>query len=337
MRYVSLHSHSTFSYQDGYGLPEAHVERVAELGMTALALTEHGNVTSHVKLEVAAQKASIKPIFGLEAYTSFMDMRETGWTRKFHQTILAMDMVGLKNLYEMVTISWKKDFYRWPTILGDNMRDHNKGLIISSGCTGSLVACQLLGTKDQESNYDTALATVRRYQRIFGERYYLEVQRFSELEETRLLNKQFEAWGKEFGIPLMASSDVHYPRPEQNEMQKILHAAGRNTGTVAKAEQEWEYDIRLTYPESDEEITDNLVATGLSRESAVEAVINTERIAEQCNVTLPKMDRIRYPGTKRDLLPWAPPSARKSSELQMPSHSSLEDTEPTITKLQRKR
>jgi DNA polymerase-3 subunit alpha len=337
MRYVSLHGHSTFSYQDGYGLPEAHVERVAELGMKALALTEHGNVTSHVKLEVAAQKAGVKPIFGLEAYTSFMDMRETGFTRKFHQTILAMNMVGLRNLYEMVTISWKKDFYRWPTILGDNMRDHSAGLIVSSGCTGSLVACQLLGTKDQESNYDAALATVRKYQKLFGERYYLEVQRFHELDETQMLNRQFEAWGKELGIPLMASSDVHYPRPEQNEMQKILHAAGRNTGTVARAEQEWEYDIRLTYPESDQEIIDNLILTGLSESAATEAVINTERIADQCDVTLPKMDRIRYPGTQRDLLPWAAPTATRSFASPTLSLSSSAESASTTLKPRRRR
>lgn len=334
MHYVSLHSHSTFSYMDGYGLPSEHVERVAELGMKALALTEHGNVSSHVKLEQAAVKAGIKPIFGLEAYTSFADMRETGFTRKFHQTILAMNQVGYNNLMQMVTTSWKDDFYRWPTILGESMRKHRAGIIVTSGCTGSLLACQLLGSKDQESDYDAALKTMLRYRRVFGDRYYLEVQRFPGLEDTRIINKIYAQWHEEYDVPLLASCDVHYPKPDQNEMQKILHAAGRNTGTVARAEQEWEYDIRLTYPESDDEILSDLMKTGLTRGQAQHSIAQTEVVADKCNVTLPKMDRIRYPGTKRDLLPWDPP--RSSGSLPA-SENSWVDPAPKPTTLKPRR
>ncbi len=141
------------------------------------------------------------------------------------------------------------------------------------------------------------------YARMFPGRYFLEVQRFEGLERTREINPMYEYWSRKHDIPLVATSDVHYPRPEQNEMQKILHAAGRNTGTVAAAEAEWEYDILLTYPESDVEIEDNLVGTGLSRKMASSAIDSTAAIAELCNVDLPKMDRIRYPGTTDDLDP----------------------------------
>lgn len=305
MHYVSLHSHSTYSYMDGYGLPEEHVARVAELGMKALALTEHGNVSSHVKLELAATKHGIKPIFGLEAYTAPADMRETKNMRKWHQTILAMDLDGYQNLNKLVTRSWNDNFYRWPTVLGADLKELNEGLVVTSGCADSLLACTLLGGKGiEEGDYDAAVVVLKRFKRLFGDRYYLEVQRFPGLERTRILNRQYAAWSKEFGVPLVATSDVHYPRPEHNEMQKILHAAGRNTGTVAAAEAEWEYDILLTYPESDDEVITDLMATGLTRGEAQQAIASTEEIAERCNVVLPKMDRIRYPGTKRDLLPW---------------------------------
>ena len=325
MRYVSLHSHSTYSYMDGFGLPEEHAARVAELGMHALALTEHGNVSSHVKLEQAAEKFGIKPIFGLEAYTAFADMRETKSTRKHHQTILAMNQTGLNNLYKIVTRSWNLDFYRWPTVLGDNLKENNAGLIISSGCSDGLLANTLLGGKGiEEGDYDAAVGVLRRMQRLFGDRYYLEVQRFPGLERTKILNRQYAAWGEEFGIGLMASSDVHYAHPNQNEMQKILHAAGRNTGTVAAAEAGWEYDILLTYPQSDAEIVADLVETGLTQKQAVQAVENTGDIADRCDVTLPKMDRIRYPGTKRDLLAeftnFTPP-IRSTSRLILPTSS----------------
>lgn len=304
MQYVSLHSHSTYSYMDGFGLPEQHVERVAELGMKALALTEHGNVSSHVKLEQAAEKHGIKAIFGLEAYTAASDMRETGNTRKWHQTLLAMDLHGYQNLMRMVTRSWNDDFYRWPTVLGQNFKDNNAGIIATSGCADSHLACTLLGGKGiEEGDYDAAVKVLKGYKRLLGDRYYLEVQRFPRLERTRILNRQYAAWSEEFGVPLVATSDVHYPKPEQNEIQKILHAAGRNTGTVAAAEASWEYDILLTYPLSDEEIRDDLIATGLTKKQAETAIANTAEIASRCNVTLPKMDRIRYPGTKRDLDP----------------------------------
>jgi DNA polymerase-3 subunit alpha len=291
---------------DGYGLPEEHVARVAELGMKALALTEHGNVSSHVKLELAAQKHNIKPIFGLEAYTAPADMREKKNQRKWHQTLLAMDQNGYQNLNKMTTQSWSpEDFYRWPTITGDNLKEHNEGIIATSGCADSLLACTLLGGKGiEEGDYDRAVAVLKRFKRLFGDRYYLEVQRFPGLERCRILNRQYAAWSKEFGVPLVATSDVHYPKPEHNEMQKILHAAGRNTGTVAAAEAEWEYDILLTYPISDDEIAGDLIGTGLTRGQAQQAIASTEEIADRCNVTLPKMDRIRYPGTRKDLLPW---------------------------------
>jgi DNA polymerase-3 subunit alpha len=301
---------------DGYALPEAHVERAAELGMTALALTEHGNVSSHVKLEQAATKHGIKPIFGLEAYTAPSDMRDKGNQRKWHQTILAMDVPGYQNLMKMVTRSWNVDFYRWPTVVGENLADNHRGLIVTSGCADSLLACTLLGgkgipeptTKEERMAAERAArGVIRRYKKMLGDRYYLEVQRFPGLARTRVLNAQYAVWSREMGVPMVASSDVHYPKPEQNEMQKILHAAGRNTGTVAAAEAEWEYSILLTYPMSDQEIRDDLIATGLTRREALGAIRSSAEIAERCNVTLPKMDRIRYPGTRRDLLPWEMP------------------------------
>lgn len=311
MKYVSLHSHSTFSYMDGFGLPEEHVARVAELGGNALALTEHGNVSSHVKLEQAAKLHHIKPIFGLEAYTAMPDMREKQNQRKWHMTMLAMDVPGYQNLMKMVTRSWADDFYRWPTVTIPNLKDNNAGLIATSGCADGHLASQLLGGKALEPDYEAAVKVLKAYKRLLGDRFYLEVQRFPGLERSRLLNQQYAIWSKEFKVPLLATSDVHYPRPEHNEMQKILHAAGRNTGTVAAAEAEWEYDILLTYPISDLEIRKDLEGTGLSKRDSEAAIDNTAIVASRCNVELPKMDRIRYPGTRRDLAPWPSKPSKK--------------------------
>jgi DNA polymerase-3 subunit alpha len=304
VKFVSLHSHSTYSYMDGFGLPEAHVARVADLGMSALALTEHGNVSSHVKLELAAKAAGIKPIFGLEAYTAPATMREDKNTRKWHQTIVAMNLEGYQNLNRLVTRSWDEGFYRWPTVTGPMLHDCNEGLIVTSGCSDSLVNCSLLGGKGilpSDASAERAIAVIRSYKRIFGDRYYLEVQRFPELARTCEVNAWLAEASRKTGIPLVATADVHYPFPNNNQMQKILHAAGRNTGTVAAAEAGWEYDILLTYPLSDKQVEKQLVGTGLTHSEAQAAIENTSVIAERCNVEIPKMDRVRFPGTVRDL------------------------------------
>lgn len=296
MKYVSLHHHTTFSYMDGYGLPSTHVARAADLGMSAQAVTEHGNVSSHVKHELAAKEHGIKAIFGLEGYMAPRDMRETKNMRKWHQTILAMNEEGLHNLYQLVTRSWNEGFYRYPTIHWDMLRDHSEGLIVTSGCLDSKLACDLLGGKGREQGDEhDAVQTLLAYKRLFGDRFYLETQRFPELQRACTLNPKYEEWGRKYDIPLVATADVHYPQPDDNEMQKILHAAGRNTGTVAAAEASWEYDIRLTHPTSDREILRQLRGTGLSKMASEAALLNTAEIAGRCNVELPKMERVRFP------------------------------------------
>lgn len=311
MRYVSLHHHSTFSYMDGFGTPDQHVERAAELGMTALALTEHGNVSSHVKLEKAGSKNGVKPLYGAELYTAPGRHRS-----KWHLTALAESAEGYQNLNRIVTRSWSENFYQWPTVSGEILTDHASGLILTSGCADSLLSCTLLGGKSNgekrasasSEDVDNAEKVIRRFQALLGkDNYFLEVQRFKDLERTRTLNPIFAELSARTGAPLVATSDCHYPYPGDNEMQKILHAAGRGLGTVAKAEAGWEYDIRLTLPTSDEEVIADLIGTGLTRAQAEAAVFATEAIAERCTVDLPRNELLRFPlpagyDTPKDLI-----------------------------------
>ncbi len=302
MKYVSLHHHSTYSYMDGYGLPEEHVARAADLGMGALALTEHGNVSSHVKLEQAALKHGIKPIFGIEAYTGPETMREDKNTRKWHLTLLAMNQRGYQTLNRLVTRSWAEGFYQWPTITGSMLAEDNEGLIVLSGCADSFVACQLLGGKGRDKGEERdAIKAIQGFKRMLGDRFYLEVQQFPELARSGQINTWYESVSRRLGVPLVASSDCHYPKPEDNELQKILHAAGRNIGSVAAAEASWEYNILLTLPVSDQQIHERLRGTGLSAKAAQEAIDNTAVIAERCSVTLPKMEFVRFPVEKHPL------------------------------------
>lgn len=294
MKFVSLHHHTTFSYMDGFGSPAAHFARAAELGMSAMAITEHGNVSSYVQVEKAGKGSGVKPIFGLEAYTALGDRER----RKFHLTLLAMDETGYANLMRIVTRSWAEGFYQWPTVTGRMLADHHEGLIVLSGCSDSLLACSLLGGKSiepQDASYDRAKRTALQFKRLLGDRYYLECQMFPELERSRTINTAWEKLSEDTGIPLVATADVHYPHPDDNEMQVILHAAGRGAGSVAAQEAGWEYSIKLTHPGSDRVAYDRVLAGGLSARAAVQALRATAEIADRCNVVLPKAGRLTFP------------------------------------------
>ena len=299
-KFVSLHHHSTYSYMDGYGMPELHMKKAAEDGRVAQALTEHGNVSSHVKHEQAGEKYGVKPIFGLEAYTGGVGEDRTRF--KWHLTILAADEVGYRNLNTLTSLGWADGFYYEPTVSGEMLADHSDGLIVLSGCTGSLLACTLLGgkgTPEHSSDLKAAIDVAKNFQELLGDRYYLEVQQFPELERSRAMNIAYEKLSAKTGIPLVATCDVHYPQPTDNEMQLILHAvdrAGKNN-TIEKQAQGWEYDVKLTTWD-DRTMMDRMVGTGLSKSAAQEALRNTAIIADRCNVTLPKLEELRYPTKK---------------------------------------
>jgi DNA polymerase-3 subunit alpha len=296
MKFVSFHTHSTFSYGDGFGTVRQHVERVTELGMTALALSEHGNVNSHAALERECRTAGIKSIFGIEAYFSPPNEK-----RKFHITLFAQNEEGYLNLNKIVTQSYL-DTYQYPTVLWENLVKNSTGIIAFSGCSDSLISCTLLGGKSlgekrleyTEQQYAKTRQRVEQFQDVFAGRFYLEVQRFPELARTCVLNPTFAQLSTETGAQLVATADVHYPLPSQNTMQTVLHAA-RRSSTVAISEAEWEYNILLTYPKTDEEIKQQLIKTGLSEYEAYCAIDNTRILAEDSTVELPKAAPLRFP------------------------------------------
>lgn len=317
MKMVSLHHHTTYSFLDGHGTPEQHLMRAAELGYSALAFTEHGNTSSHFRAEKAANKVgTVKPIFGIEAYTSPVDLMDR--QTKYHLTVLAQNQTGYRNLNLAVTQSWKQ--FKWhPTMTGDDLAAYSDGLVVLSGCSGSYMACHLVGGKGflaPESNgekwwaYNTVGEIAENFERMMPGRFYLEVQVFPELESTRTINRAYSRLSRELGIPLVATLDCHYVRPEDNEMQVILHACGpqgRGQATADEMLRSWNYNVLLTLPETDKIIVKRLVDTGLTREQAWQAVDNTALIADQCNVTLPKVDRLRFPcppGTTPEELIW---------------------------------
>lgn len=311
MRFASLHHHTTFSTLDGYGTPQQHAERAAELGMGAMAFTEHGNVSSHVQAEQACDRVGVKPLFGCELYTGHVDAERRG-QRKNHLTVLAENVPGYRNLLELVSRGWAEGFYYEPTVSGDMLREHAEGLVVLSGCAGSLLATSLVGGKNvapEDASFERGLGVAQQMYRALGDGYYLEVQAFPDLEKTCGINRRIAEISERTGIPLVATLDVHYTQPGDSEMQQILHnVRGGARQTLEDQARAWSYDVKLTIPDAttppqqrakgsitDRIVFERLVATGLTKAQASQAIFNAYEIAQRCTVRLPKIDNLRYP------------------------------------------
>lgn len=325
LKFVNLHGHSTFSFMDGYSSPANHVKRAVELGYQAMALTEHGNVSSCFQFEKAAIKYGLKPIFGCEVYCGSVleenddarlvmvsngevELRPARGQYKHHLTILAENAAGYRSLNRIVTRSYL-DYYYHPTVSGDNLADNSEGIIVLSGCSGSLLACALLGGKGtpdhiESPDYEAAEGVIENFKALFGDRYFLEIQPFYELPRSCAMNKAYEQLSRESGVPLVVTHDVHYPEMADAEMQAVLHAVGRGKASVDDAMREWNYAVPLTLPDSDKALAARLRRTGITRASAYAAIDTSAYVGSLCNVTLPKAERLRYTMVEGDMNPW---------------------------------
>lgn len=300
MRFVSLHHHSTFSYLDGYQLPEVHVRRAMELNMGGFALTEHGNIDSHVKLETATAGTGIKPLYGCEVYMPAGD----DWTapertqRKYHLTLIAANAEGYRSLIRIVTESWI-NFYYEATVTWDTLLKYKAGIFVLSGCQGSLLFCSTVGGKNiepEEASYRRGLAVAQRFKEELGSRYFIEVQAFPELEATCQANPMLARIARKVGARLVATKDAHYTALDEQEVQKILHnLRPGEKRSLEEQVRDWGYNSALCPPTSDTAIYRELRRTGLTKKQAVEAIVSTEEIAEDSNVELPKLPMVRFP------------------------------------------
>lgn len=297
MVFASLHHHSTFSYGDGYQLPSAHIRRAVEIGMDTLALTEHGNISSHVQLEGAAKKAGIKPIFGVELYTG--EVGENATQRKNHLTVLAESATGYQNLLRLVSSTFAEGFHYEPTADGKMLVAHKEGLVVLSGCQGSALFTACVGGKhiaEEDASYVRARRVASQFKRQLGDAYYIEVQAFPELDKTRQANPLLARIAEELGISLVVTFDCHYTIPEEKEIQKILHnLRPGEKRSVEDMAREWGYNSNLCPPWTDAMIVRKLMGTGLTKAQSIKAILNTREIADRCTVELPRLPMVRYP------------------------------------------
>lgn len=224
--FVHLHNHTQYSLLDGLTKIPALIDYVNEMGMKAVAITDHGTLSGAVEFYKTAKAGDVKPIIGMETYVAprgHTDRDPSKDKTPFHLIVLAMNNQGYQNLMRLSTTANLDGFYYKPRVDHDLLEKYNEGLIILSGCIGGEIGDAL-----RQGQYDKAVAVATWYKSIFGDRYYFEVQDHGHLKhparwvEQTAVNDQIFKLSAELDIPVVVTSDAHYLRHEDQEAHEIL-------------------------------------------------------------------------------------------------------------------
>ncbi len=270
--FVHLHLHSQYSLLDGTTRIDELVQRAAELGQPAVALTDHGNMFGAVKFYEAANSAGVKPIIGCEVYVapgSRFDKGSTnGGGRAYHMLLLAQNQMGYNNLCELVTRGFIEGMYYFPRIDRELLSQHAEGLICTSACLRGEVNEHLLHGREEAAREAAGF-----YKELFPDRYYLELQDHG-MEEDKQVIPRVIALSREMGLPLVATNDVHYLDKGDHGAQEVLICI--QTGKTLNDPNRMKVKSEEFYLKSAEEME---VLFG----EVPEALANTLTIAEQCD------------------------------------------------------
>jgi len=273
--FVHLHVHTEYSLLDGAARIKSAVKSAREMGMPALAVTDHGSMFGVVDFYKACRKEDIKPILGCEVYVAprtMADRTPRVDDNLYHLVLLAENEEGYRNLLQLVSMAYTDGFYYKPRVDRQALASHSKGLIALSGCIAGEVARRYLAGES-----DKARQAAMEYRDIFGkENFFLELQDHG-FAEQKTANRELIALHKETGIPMVVTNDVHYVRREHAEMQDVLLCI--QTGKTVDDPARMKFQSQELYLKSEEEMS---LVLGEHRE----AMDNTVRIAERCNVEL---------------------------------------------------
>jgi len=270
--FVHLHTHTEFSLLDGLSSVQALATYAAELGMSALAITDHGVMFGVIDFYTACQSAGIKPIIGVEAYMAQHSRHARDHDEKpYHLILLAQNQTGYQNLLKLVSIAQLEGFYYKPRIDKDVLAQYGEGLIVLTACAQGEIP-QLLF----QGQIDQAREAVRWYQAHFPARFYFELQSHA-IPEFEPVYRQMVELAREMDVPLVATNDIHYARREQADAHDVLLCIG--TGKTVNDAKRMRMTDPSYYMRSPEEMA-QLYA------HLPEALANTVKIAEQCNVAI---------------------------------------------------
>ena len=287
MNFTHLHVHTEYSLLDGSNKINEYVSRVKELGMKSAAITDHGVMFGCIDFYKAAKAAGIKPILGCEVYVApgsrFDKEKGKEEDRYYHLVLLAETQEGYQNLIKIVSYGFVEGFYYKPRVDMELLEQYHEGIIALSACLAGEVARNLA-----RGFYEEGKEAALRYEKIFGKgNFFLELQDHG-IPEQRQVNHELIRMSRETGIELVATNDVHYTYSSDAEAHDILLCV--QTGKSLKDENRMRYEGGQYYVKSEEEMRRLFPY-------APEAIENTGKIAERCNVEiefgvtkLPKFD-----------------------------------------------
>ncbi|MBI3889389.1 DNA polymerase III subunit alpha, partial [Candidatus Saccharibacteria bacterium] len=280
--YVHLHNHSHHSLLDGLSKIPDLVDKVKELGMEATAVTDHGTMSGTIEFYKAAQSTGIKPIIGMEAYVAARSRHDRDPSKdkaRYHLILLAMNNKGYENLMKLSSIANLEGMYYKPRIDHDLLEEYNEGLIALSACASGEV-----GEALKNDDYERARDMAAWYKSIFGDRYYLELQDHghpdcpAKWDVQVKINQGLDKIAAELDIPCVVTSDGHYLSHDDQDAHEILLCVG--TGSFISDEK------RMSLKDFELHVTDPMDIISRWNTTNPEAVANTKRIADMCDVTI---------------------------------------------------
>jgi len=281
-QYVHLHNHSHHSLLDGLTKIPTLVNAVKDMGMEAVAITDHGTMSGVLEFYKAAKAAEVKPILGMEAYVAARSRHDRDPQKdkaRYHLIILAMNNKGYQNLMRLSSKANLEGMYYKPRIDHELLEEYNEGLIILSGC-----ASGELGENLRADNYEEARKIAAWYKSVFGDRYYLEMQDHGHLESPTAwdvqvkINGYLEKISEELDIPMVVTSDGHYLTHDDQDTHEILLCVG--TGAYLSDEK------RMSLKDFELHVTDPKEIIERWSKTHPEAVANTKVIADRCEVDI---------------------------------------------------
>ncbi len=284
-KFTHLHVHTEYSLLDGSAKIKDLLDRTKELGMESIAITDHGAMFGVIDFYKAAKEKGVKPIIGCEVYVAARTRfdKEPIDARSYHLVLLAENNEGYQNLIKMVSLAYTEGFYRRPRIDLDLLRENHTGLIALGACLAGPVSRKLLNDE-----YDAAKEMAITLEEIMGKgNFFLEIQDHG-MKQQQKVNQLTLRLAEELGIPLVATNDVHYIKDEDANPHEVLLCI--QTGKTMADEDRMIYEGGQFYLKSPEEMAKLFPY-------AEEALANTTKIAERCNVSftfhelkLPKFD-----------------------------------------------
>ncbi len=288
--FVHLHNHTHYSLLDGLTKIPELVKFVKEDGMEAVAVTDHGTMSGLVELYKECNAAGIKPILGLEAYVAARKMADRDPAhdkQRFHITLLAMNNKGFENLCRIMSNAEVYGKYYKPRTDHAELEKYNEGIICLSGCMGSEISEAIRAGDDER-----AFELIDWYRNVFKDRFYLEMQDHghpdssTHSEEQKKVNDWHMAHAKELGLPLVVTCDAHYLKKEDQDAHEVLLCVGTAANLSDKN--------RMTLKDYDLHVIPSREIISHWEKTCPEAVLNTKKIAERCNVDL-QLGRILIP------------------------------------------